>query len=91
MDITLKTKLKINGKETNKVPFDETKLNGNSLMAAEKMARTLGDETPLVLFSQTYMVCVATKAMPLSYKEISELPGKDYMAILQVVSNFLYQ
>ena len=91
--IKLSKKVKIKDKEIDEIQLDFDKTTGNMLLNAEKMARTLGDETPSIMFSQAYQVCIASKISDpvLTYHDICSLPGKDFSKILMAVSRFLFQ
>ena len=88
--IKLDKKMKMGDKETDTLELNFEKVNGNMLMDCEKMARTLGEQLPQVMFSQTYQIALASKVGALSYADILKLPGRDFQKIVREVANFLF-
>ena len=88
--IELTKQITINNNKVKELNIDFEAVNGNMMLDAEKMARTKGDTTPQVMFSQVYALALASKVCPLSFKELSELPGKDTQKIFMAVNDFLF-
>ncbi len=89
--IKLSKKMKANGIETDEIKMDFGKITGNMMVNAEKMARTLGEQSPAVMFSQTYQACIAAKVLNTAYSDITCMPGKDFQNIIMSVNRFLFQ
>lgn len=90
VSIKLDKKMKIGDKDIDTVELNFDKVNGNMLMDCEKMARTMGEQLPQVMFSQTYQIALASKICELSYADILKLPGRDFQKIIREVANFLF-
>jgi hypothetical protein len=89
--IKLSKKIKAGGIETDEIKMDFSKITGNMMVNAEKMARTLGEQSPAVMFSQTYQACIAAKVLNTAYSDVTCLPGRDFQKIIMAVNRFLFQ
>lgn len=83
-------KVKAGKKEIESLALNFDKVNGKTLLDAEKQARARGDQTPTVMFSMSYQTVIASRVSDLSYEELVNLPGSCFTKVLQAVSNFLF-
>lgn len=89
--IKLSSPITIEGKETKEIELDFSKITGSAMLNAEKSTRTLGEQNPQIMFSQTYQTFIAAKASGIQYKQLCDLPGGDFQKILLAVNRFLFQ
>jgi hypothetical protein len=72
--------------------FDFDNITGKQIIAAEKEARTLGDNTPDICYSKTFQAIIAAKAAaePVLVDDILNLSGANFIQTTTQVSNFLF-
>lgn len=87
--IKLSKPLNISGKEVNEITIDFDKITGAEMLAAEREARAMGDETPSVFLSMRYQTVLAAKVIGVLVDDIMALPASDYRKIVLPVANFL--
>lgn len=87
--IKLSKPLKINQQDVNEVVLDFNKITGATLLAAEREARTRGEDGMSVFVSMQYQAIVAAKIIGVPVEDIEELPGNDFKNIVLSVANFL--
>ena len=80
------------GKKVTELKFDFDKITGNDIIAAEKEARTLGDNTPDACYSKTFQAIIAAKAAdyPLNVDDVLGMNGMDFINITTQAGNFLF-
>lgn len=89
--IELVNPITVEGKEIKEIELDFSKITGAAMLNAEKSTRTLGEQNPQIMFSQTYQAYIAAKASGVPYKQLCDLPGGDFQKILLAVNRFLFQ
>lgn len=77
------------GKEYREINLDLDSLTGHDLIASANQARLLGDNSPIMELSKTYLAVIASKAGKVPIDFIMSLSAKDFTAITMVVQNFL--
>lgn len=87
--IKLSKPLKINKQDVTEVELDFNKITGATLLAAEREARALGDDSMSMFVSMQYQAIVAAKIIGVSVEDITELPSNDFKNIVLPVANFL--
>lgn len=86
---------KVITKDGNKIMelnFDFDGIKGSDIIAAEKEARMMGDNTPDACYSKTFQAIIAAKAadQPLIADDIMEMNGSDFIEITTKAANFLF-
>ena len=91
--ITLKKELVKDGVKIGALNLDFDKATGNVIIAAEKEARLLGDNTPDLCYSKTFQAIIASKVAnePVVVDDILGLSARDFIQITTTVSNFLFE
>lgn len=81
------------GAEITELNFDfENKITGKQIIAAEKEARAMGDNTPDACYSKIFQAIIAAKAAaePVLVDDILSLTGGDFIRATTEASNFLF-
>ncbi len=89
--IKLSKSYEFEGKEYKKLELDFESLTGNDLISAEKEARAMGDQTPMLEFSKMYQAIMAAKASKVPVDLIMKLSLKDFTNVTVRTGNFLFE
>lgn len=91
--ITLKKTIVKDGANIESLNLDFDKVTGRDIIAAEKEARLLGDNTLDLCYSKTFQAIIAAKvaAEPVVVDDILNVPGVNFIQITNAVSNFLFE
>lgn len=87
--VKLSKPLKIAGKETNEITVDFDKITGTEMLAAEREARAMGDDTPSVFLSMRYQAVLAAKVIGVLPDDLMAMPATDFKKVVLPVANFL--
>lgn len=87
--VYLEVPLTINGQEVKTVDLDFMKLTGADLARAETEARTLGEMSPIIHFSQKYHAAIAAKLIGCVPDDVMAMNAKDYVKVTTAVATFL--
>ncbi|GAV24810.1 hypothetical protein ciss_07430 [Carboxydothermus islandicus] len=79
------------GKEYTEIILDFESLTGQDLINASNQARALGDNSPVLELSKTYLAVIAAKAAKVPVDMILALPAKDFTNVTLSVQNFLLE
>lgn len=92
MKITLKKPISKDSAEITELNVDFDNITGKDIMAAEREARLLGDNTPDVCYSKTFQAILVAKAAAekVIVDDVMNLNGSDFMQATTAASGFLF-
>lgn len=90
MKVKLTKPLTVKGKEVKELDLNFDSLTGNDLVAAEREARAMGDNTPVIALSMQYQAAVAARLIGCPVDDVLALPAKDFKNIVGQASSFLF-
>lgn len=91
MKIKLSNEIEYKGKKVHEVEVHVENLKGSDLIAAEKQARMLGDQTPQVYVSSLFQAIVAAKLLGITIDDFEEWPANDFSKLIGTVTRFLFE